>query len=170
MNAETAALAAKLIGCRPFDRTRLHLSVRRQAPSCSSMLAAPGPRMPASLARWHASTWQCSPFELSLNRGLGLQKALHSADEALLMSVLFDVLCACGMCCMQDRAAPGVANTSSLHGQCVTTRNLLIDLELLSQADYFVGTQKSGLSAIIEVAGTAERPACAINMGQAPCH
>jgi hypothetical protein len=54
-------------------------------------------------------------------------------------------------CCAQDRAAPGVANTSSLYPQCITTRNLLIDLELLSQADYFVGTQKSGLSAIIEV-------------------
>jgi hypothetical protein len=28
LNAETAALAGKLIGCKPFDRTKLHLSVR----------------------------------------------------------------------------------------------------------------------------------------------
>jgi hypothetical protein len=44
-----------------------------------------------------------------------------------------------------------VANTSSLVGQCTSTRNLLMDLELLAHADYFVGTQKSALSPIIEV-------------------
>ena len=53
-----------------------------------------------------------------------------------------------------------MANTSSLYTQCLATRNLLTDLELLAQADYFVGTQKSGLSAIIEVgaAAGAQRP------------
>ena len=54
LNAETAALAGKLIGCKPFDRTSLHLSVRGAAPS-----------MPAGgLAIAGLHTWQhtlCSP-------------------------------------------------------------------------------------------------------------
>lgn len=39
----------------------------------------------------------------------------------------------------------------SNEAHCVLMRNLLFDLELLSHADYFVGTTKSGLSPIIEV-------------------
>ena len=53
----------------------------------------------------------------------------------------------------QEGVAPDVAETSSMYAQCLATRNLLTDLELLSHADYFVGTQKSGLAPIIE-AGT----------------
>lgn len=54
----------------------------------------------------------------------------------------------------QEGVAPDVPETSSLYPQCLATRNLLTDLELLSHADYFVGTQKSGLSPIIEVGNT----------------
>ena len=52
---------------------------------------------------------------------------------------------------LQGGVAPEVSDTSSLYTQCLTTRNLLMDLELLAHADYFVGTSKSGLTPIIEV-------------------
>ena len=70
---------------------------------------------------------------------------------------------------VQEGLPPGVANTSSLAGQCASTRNLLMDLELLSHADYFVGTQKSALSPIIEVGTCPFSPATGVGKRGCPC-
>ncbi len=52
---------------------------------------------------------------------------------------------------LHQEGDPPTVQYGSNEAHCLLMRNLLFDLELLSHADYFVGTTKSGLSPIIEV-------------------
>ena len=65
---------------------------------------------------------------------------------------------------MLQEGDPEKVPHASWKAHCMLTRNLLLDLELLAHADYFVGTTKSGLSPIIEVEEAALSQCAAANV------